>query len=339
MTFKASVLAVAAGLLTAACGGGGSASSVATQPPGTSTPTNPPTGTTDPVNPTPVTPPPVTPPPVTPPPATPPPVTPPPVTPPPVTPAPVVTAAFPGNRGDYSIARSGAGYAVTSRFGGAVTEVTNTQAIRFADLTINLTTGDKALSLAAADRRALLELTMAFLNRLPDADSVVLWIDRYKSGNTLAQIADSLYALAASDPATSGLSASMTSAEFVRTIYKNVFGRSGSALPSDAEVETWASRLGKGGMSRPAVVRAMLDAARSGSGSLADANTVLLLDNKIAVADYFAVQQGITYHTQEETIARTAAMLAAVTSADIAAAKAMTGFSDAMFSLTGSGKQ
>jgi len=55
---------------------------------------------------------------------------------------------------------------------------------------------------------------------------------------------------------------------------------------------------------------------------------VSLLDNKIAVANYFTVQQGFNYDTANDSITKGMGIAAAVTSTNISAAIALIGVPD-----------
>lgn len=253
------------------------------------------------------------------------------------TPVQAGVASFSGGRPDYSVARVGAGFSVTDRRTNGVTSVSGANAIRFSDLTINLGIGDKAVALGATRLKSLIELYMACLGRVPEADSLVTGIGQLMAGQTMTQVADRLYAEAILLPAVSGFSASMIHTEFVEAVYKNVFGRFGDTAPASADVATWSNRIDKGGISRGALVLEMLEAARAGSPGLASATTIQLLDNKAEVGDYVAVRQGITYNSAADSVARTQAIAAAVTSTDMSAAQILLGFSDASFNLKVSG--
>lgn len=250
-------------------------------------------------------------------------------------------ASIAGSRGEYTIARVAAGkYSVTNQVNSSVTNVVDAKAIGFSDVTINLAIGDKATALGATRLNAIVELYMALMNQVPDADSLAIWIDNIdplKGGLTMGQAADQLHALAILAPAETGYSASMLNAEFVTAVYKNVFGRFNSSAPAVADVQAWTSRLDKVGLSpgisRGALVQEMLAAARSGSGDLATATVVSLLDNRVTVGRYFAVEQGINFNAAQDSSSRRAAIAAAVTATDVTAAKGLIGFSDTAFNL------
>lgn len=258
------------------------------------------------------------------------------VPPPPIT-APVVAgvASFSGSRSDYTIIPVTSGYTVTDRRSNIVANVAGATALHFSDMTINLVIGSRVIAFGSNKVNPLIELYAAFLNQLPDADGLGFWIDQIdpsKGGQTMLQVADSLYAQAILRPDVTGFSEAMLNDEFVTAVYKNVFGRSGVTAPTLAEIQNWSSRIDKGGISRGALVLAMLESARSGSGDLA-AGGVQLLDNTLVVSEYFAVQQGINYNSVDESLARRVAIAEAVTATDVTAAKGLIGFADASFNL------
>ena len=240
-----------------------------------------------------------------------------------------------GSRSTYSLVRVQSGYRITDNSGVLPTAVLNDmQAIQFADVTINLGIGDKSKTIASAHLKRLIELYVAFFNRLPDADGLSYWIDQYRGGLTVNQIAESFYTAAIQYSALTGYTRSMGNSDFVRLIYKNVLGRSGATAPPDEDVQYWSGRMSKGGMSKGELVSTMLDSAHTFDGHATWGWVPKLLDNKIAISEYFTVQQGINYNTPEESIAKTMAIAAAVTSSDITQAKGLVGFSDPTFDLT-----
>lgn len=241
-------------------------------------------------------------------------------------------ASMAGSRGEYTIAKvSGGKYSVTNRANNSVTNVVDATAIGFSDVTINLGIGDKAVALGMTTNvKPLIELYIAFLKQVPDADSLSSWIDR---GLSLEKAADELYAQAILSEALTGYSELMSNADFVTAVYKNVFGRVADMKTNEAQY--WSSRIDTGGISRGALVLEMLTAARSGSGDLATGAVVNLLDNKVTVGRYFAVEQGINFNDTPDSSSssRRAAIAAAVTATDVTAAKGLIGFSDTAFNL------
>jgi hypothetical protein len=248
--------------------------------------------------------------------------------------APVVAgiATFSRVRGDYTIARATGGYTVTEKNSHVIKNVAGATAIQFSDIKINLAIGVKAAALGT-ELKSLIELYIAFLNRVPEADELSDWINKLQAG-TMIQVAEQLYAEAILSPALSGYgdSIAMTNDLFVTAVYKSVFGLTGATAPTPASVETWSVRIDKDGITRAALVMEMLQAARAGSIAPA-ASIIQLLDNKVFVGDFFAVQQGINYNSATESTDTTSAIKSAVTSTDIVAAQGMIGFADPSFNL------
>lgn len=241
---------------------------------------------------------------------------------------------FTGKRADYMITRTTNGITVQEKSGNvSATDIGNATSVKFSDMTLNLTIGEKAASIATKELNSLIDLYIAFFNRVPDADGLSYWIDQLKSGKTLDQIAQNFYSAALLYSAQTGYDAKMTDADFVRVIYKNVLGRSGANAPPNADVQYWADEL-KNGRSKGNLISVMLVSARSFANDATWGWVTTLLDNKVAIGTYFAVQQGINYNTPEESISKTIAIVAAITPTTTATAKNLIGVSDAQFNLS-----
>lgn len=253
--------------------------------------------------------------------------------PPPASAAPTIPT-FTGKRADYTITRTTNGITVQQKTGsGSATNIGNAMSVKFDDMTLNLMIGEKAASIATKDLNSLIDLYVAFFNRVPDADGLSYWIDQFKSGRTLDQIAQNFYSAALLYSAQTGYDATMTDADFVRVIYKNVLGRSGANAPPNADVQYWADEL-KNGRSKGNLISVMLVSARSFANDVTWGWVTTLLDNKVTVGTYFAVQQGINYNTPEESISKTIAIVAAITPTTTATAKNLIGVNDAQFNLS-----
>ncbi|MBC7498913.1 MAG: DUF1800 family protein [Herminiimonas sp.] len=231
------------------------------------------------------------------------------------------TASFGGARSNYTIVKTAPGYTITDNVGSdGVTVLGTVESLRFVDVSINLAIASKAASIDAADLKLLTELYVAFFNRVPDADGLAYWIDQYKLGKSIDSIADSFYAAAVQYSTLTGYSATMSNADFVRVIYKNVLGRSGATSPPDADVQYWSNQLASGQSGRGRLIRVILTSAHTFLNDPTWGWVPQLLDNKAVVANTFSVQQGLTYNTPEESISKTMAIAALVTSTNTIAA-------------------
>ncbi|MFZ6745268.1 S41 family peptidase [Undibacterium sp. JH2W] len=258
-----------------------------------------------------------------------------------VSPAPLMQAApvssdvmqFAGKRQNYRITRTDTGFVVldTTASIPATTVGTSIKVLQFTDFRVNLTIADKSKTLSTTALNNLIDLYIAFFNCVPDADGLVYWIDQYKAGATEAQIAESFYLVAAQSPELTGYTSYITNDDFIRLIYKNVLSRSGSTAPNAAEVDYWSSQLKKGA-SKGSIVRAVLVAARDTANDPNWSWVAALLNNKLDVANYFAVQQGLSYLTRSDNITKNMAIAAAVTSNSTSAALDLIGVSGNDFS-------
>lgn len=242
-------------------------------------------------------------------------------------------ATFSGNRSNYTVAKTSTGFSVTDKSLGGQTTVDPSvvKSLKFADVTINLGVGTKATSIPASDLNALIELYIAYFNRVPDADGMSYWIDQFKAGATLAQIGQSFYDAAVQYSSLTGYTASMTNADFVTLIYKNVLGRS---TPDTEGLNYWSNALRDGLETRGTLVKTMLASAHSFKANPTYGWVADLLDNKVAVATYFSVQQGLTYNTPSDSISKGMQIAAAVTQSETASAKALVPTADSTLNLT-----
>ena len=202
------------------------------------------------------------------------------------------------------------------------------EVFRFSDMTVNLNSAATSRSLDPESLRTLEELYVAFFNRIPDADGLAYWATQVKLGVGINQIADSFYSAAIQYSSITGYSEAMSSSDFVRVIYKNVLGRAGDTAPPDEDVQYWANELSAGNATKGALVTTMLWAAHTFKGNPTWGWVADLLDNKISVADHFAVQQGLNYNTPADSISYGMEIAAAVTPNSTAAAISLIGVSD-----------
>jgi len=242
-------------------------------------------------------------------------------------------STFAGPRSNYRISKTATGVAVEDNRTGISVDLIAPTSLQFADVSVNLQMGDLSNTISAGKLQTLIELYVAFFNRLPEADGLAYWIGQYKAGMSLDAIADSFYAAAVQYASLTGYSSSMSHADFVRIIYANVLGRSGSTAPSAEEVNYWAGQLSGGGSTRGAMLTTMLWSAHTFEYDTTWSWVSQLLDNKVTVAQIFAIEQGLGYNTPAESIAQGKAIAAAVTPGSINAAYNLIGITDIGFNL------
>ena len=215
-----------------------------------------------------------------------------------------------GLRANYTITKTFGGYSVTDFVGNTQTVGLSATQIVFSDMTVNLGIGDKSKTISAANLQSLIELYIAYFNRVPDADGLSYWIDQLVIGQSLDQIGTTFYNAAVYYSSLTGYSASMTNSEFITVIYKNVLGRSSV---DEGGLAYWNSALASGSATRGTLVRSILASAHTFKGNATYGYVADLLDNKVEFANFFTIQLGLNYNTPEDSIKNTMAMVAAIT--------------------------
>ena len=246
---------------------------------------------------------------------------------------------FSGPRNNYTITRTLSGFTVTDNLGkDGTVSYANPSSFNFSDVTVNLLVGDKSKTITAAQLKSLVELYVAFFNRIPDADGLAYWIDQIKAGTTVEQLSNNFYAAAIQYSSVTGYSTSMSNADFIKVIYKNVLGRN---EVDQGGMDYWSAALAKpagspGAETRGTLINSIINAAHSFKGTTQYGWVADLLDNKVAVGTYFALQQGLNYLTPEDSISKSMAIAKAVTATDTDASKLLIAVNDKQLNLTSS---
>jgi len=232
-----------------------------------------------------------------------------------------------GPRANYTITKTSTGYTVTDAVGGTGTQtfsLTTTQIV-FSDMTVNLGIGDKSQTISSANLQSLIELYIAYFNRVPDADGLSYWIDQLVAGQSIDQIGTSFYNAAIQYSSLTGYSSSMSNSDFITLIYKNVLGR--TSVDSSG-MNYWLQGLANGSQTRGTLVRTILGSAHTFKGDATYGYVADLLDNKVKFANSFTIQQGLNYNTPQDSITNTMAMVAAITPTSTAGAISKLGSVD-----------
>lgn len=252
------------------------------------------------------------------------------------------TAVFSGKRNDYSMTGLSVGnsldMSIRNKSSTTDRDVTiSVERYDFRDMRVDLSIGDTARSVGATAVKNIAELYVAYFNRIPDSEGMNYWLKQYKSGASIETIGKSFYAAAISPTfsALTGYSSSMSNIDFIRTIYKNVLGRN---EVDQGGLDYWSTALSKpegssGAETRGTLINTILNAAHGFKNDATYGWVANLLDNKYTVANYFAIQQGISYFTPEENYQRGVAIAAAVTPTDTTVAIGLIGVSDPGFIL------
>ncbi|ROZ75278.1 DUF4214 domain-containing protein [Ramlibacter sp. WS9] len=236
-------------------------------------------------------------------------------------------AVFVGSRAAYSMQKGAASYGVTDSNGardGSDT-LADVERAQFTDLSVNLTVGSLAGTISTAQLDSIIELYIAYINRVPDADGMAYWINQLKAGQTLDQIGEAFYSSAVAFSGLTGYSSSMSNGDFVTLVYRNVLGRS---EPDAGGLAYWSDELATGHSSRGTLVANILGSAHTFKGDATYGYVADLLDNKVAVGKLFSIAQGLVYNTGADSITHGMEIAAAITPASTAQAIALIGVND-----------
>jgi hypothetical protein len=195
--------------------------------------------------------------------------------------------------------------------------------IRFQDYSINTQISANVAQLTSKQLNALIDLYLAYFNRIPDADGLNYWAGRYKDGMSLNDIGDSFFNAAIVYPSLTGYTQDMKTADFINNIYRNALGRKEGA--DAGGMEYWSNKLDSG-TTKGAMVNFILNSAHNTKGEYAWVAD--LLDNKIAVANKFAVQWGLNFLTPEESISKGMLIAQSVTATDTSVAIGLIGIAE-----------
>lgn len=250
------------------------------------------------------------------------------------------TAIFKDNRNDYTLRKSegdaGLEFDAQSKLRKFDHDsMKSIERLEFHDMRIDLTIGQIARSVGMSAVKNIAELYVAYFNRIPDAEGMNYWLTQFKNGVSIDTIGKSFYSAAISPTfnVLTGYSSAMSNTDFIKTIYKNVLGRS---EVDQSGLEYWSDALSKpegsvGAETRGTLVNSILNAAHGFKNDASYGWVANLLDNKFAVANYFAIEQGISYFTPEENFQRGVLIAAAVTASDTKLAIGLIGVSDPDF--------
>lgn len=203
--------------------------------------------------------------------------------------------------------------------------LSNVHQVWFEDYSVDLLVGSLALTAIPNQLRLLQELYVAFFARIPEASGLTYWIKELRDGDSLESMADRFHEAGV---AFGVYEEGTTDNSFITALYANVLGRGpGSATaPGDNEIGFWRGLLESGTHTRGGIVLKMLqDVHTCYEGDATYGFVGRLLDNRVALAQYYAVEQGLSRHTQAEDIAFGKELAALVTPDDISAAIALVG--------------
>jgi hypothetical protein len=144
------------------------------------------------------------------------------------------------------------------------------------------------MAITVAMRTQVAQLYVSLFGRAPDGEGLGFWVGQLDAGQTLAQVAQSMYNVTA---ARAYYPAYATNEEIVATFYQNVLGR---AVGTDTEGQAfWVAKMNAAGATKGSVITEMLNVVANYTGTdAAGVASKALFNNKVAVAQYYGEQNG-----------------------------------------------
>lgn len=229
----------------------------------------------------------------------------------------VDTSFYNGQRSEYELVRQGETTFVRDGLAlrDGADQLSQVEVLRFADRTVDLRAHARAATISASDLKTIEELYVGFFDRIPEAEGLVYWIDKRAAGTSLGEIAQSFWdaGKAFGLYSTDGW---VHPRENLRKIYDNVLQRpvDGPDAPTDAELQYWfdwidyqerhSSGFWKGtyGWFGEMVLQMLHDVHAGFEGDPKYGYVPALLNNKAALANYYAIEQGLGSTTPTESI-------------------------------------
>ena len=228
------------------------------------------------------------------------------------------TVVYAGALTDHQITRSANGSIKVSGSGSATTSadvLTNVETIQFSDYTVTTNMSAKAATLSAATINNLVDLYVAYFNRVPEASGLSYWIDQVAAGKSLTQVSKDFYSAGLQFSAITGYSATQSNTDFITTVYKYVLGRSDAAGngPTSSDIAYWNGQITSGAVSKDGLIARFLSDARTFSGDPTWGWVTTLLNNKDSFGIYHAITLGLDYASPDQAIAQTVALVGLIT--------------------------
>jgi hypothetical protein len=237
------------------------------------------------------------------------------------------TYTSPGMRADYSVSRDSLGNLILAGPGRGTDTLAGYDRLVFDDRSYDLNIGLLAQTISNSDLAKLIDLYVAYFNRVPEASGLGYWINELASGRTMSSISEQFYAAGIQYSDVTGYSDGMPLSDFIKVIYANVLGRTGDTAPPDSDVDYWLDQVESGAVSREGLVARFLNDARLFYDNPEFGWVPRLLDQKVEFGKLHAVTYGLDYNDSATAIETTVSLAAAVTPSGYAEAVALVGLS------------
>ncbi len=142
------------------------------------------------------------------------------------------------------------------------------------------------MAITTAMRTEVSQLYVALFGRAPDGDGLGFWVQLRDQGQSLAQIANTMYN---TTPARQFYPSFLTNTEVISAFYSNVLGRT-----ADADgLAFWTGKLNAAGATPGSVIAEMINVVATYKGTdAAGKDSAALFNNRVTVAQYYGEKNG-----------------------------------------------
>jgi Ca2+-binding RTX toxin-like protein len=185
---------------------------------------------------------------------------------------------------------------------GGVDELWSIERLLFDDFSVDLTLPARTEGIGPDSQQLLIELYLAFFDRVPDGAGMAFWLGELQAGASFTSIAERFYSAGVSYGL---IDEGMSDLAFVQGLYAGLLGRDAASgrPPSSAELGYWGDQLAGGLHTRGTLVLQMLQDVHRGFKDDPEFGWVeCLLGHKTDFAQWYAVEQGLGKHTPQADI-------------------------------------
>ena len=161
----------------------------------------------------------------------------------------------------------------------------------------------------ASNQQEISRLYVALFGRAPDSEGLSYWTSRLAAGESSAQLADAMYAVA---PARAYYPLGLGPGDIVAAFYLNVLGRQAD----DSGLTYWTGKITQAGATPGSVIAEMISVVANYSGTVPEGlKSARLFNNRVTVALYYGQNIGTLGTSATQAIASVTDDYATVTSA------------------------
>lgn len=233
-----------------------------------------------------------------------------------------------GSRSDYLLRAAGDDYRLLDMVDGSDgnDRLYNIEAIEFADAHVDLTMQEMFNAIDTESFGKLQKLYIGFFDRIPEAAGIKYWVQQLNDGVSFDQIANRFYDAGVEFGV---YSESMSDRDFIRELYANLLARDGDRNPpSEEDITWWENWLNQSDRTKGQMALGFLEGAEQYKDDPEYGWVNKLLNDKALLANYVTVEQGLSYLTPQENIAKGRALAEAVNNSSLEDALELVGVSD-----------